>query len=539
MNSEYLLQLTQPAAGRKMTMRSDLQKIDAAEFRSALPEFEEKTREFYDGKMSLKDYKSFSGKYGSYAQRGGKANMLRLRMTAGRLTPEKLNFLVDMVDRHHIDKVHFTTCQAVQLHNLQPEAVFDIMDKALDVDIVCYGGGGDYPRNVMCSPLTGTEKDEYFDVLPYAQKTAEYLLHFIDREKMPRKLKVAFSSSKANEPHATFRDLGFAAREDGTFDVYAAGGLGNNPRLGVCVAEKVSPDMVLYYAKAMINTFKKHGNYKNRAKARTRYMVEALGGEEAFVKAFNEELQAVFDSGEDLRLKDVEVKEIEKTPDGICAQNWRVLEQKQPGLYTVMWHPVGGSPNLEVLHRVRDALKEMKDTEIRLTPDETACIINLTGKEAEKILEITAEDAAKNPFEASISCIGSTICQVGLRDSQGLLADCVRAAREAGLKDSSLPRIHISGCPSSCGTHQIGKLGFRGAIKMVDKKPQPAFILYEYGDDREGSERFGTEIGTILQKDIPELLVALGKKVEEAGLDYDAFVKENPNAVKETAAAWL
>lgn len=48
-----------------------------------------------------------------------------------------------------------------------------------------------------------------------------------------RKLKVCFSNSPANLPHATYRDLGFAARADGRFDVYSAGGLGNNPRFGV------------------------------------------------------------------------------------------------------------------------------------------------------------------------------------------------------------------------------------------------------------------------------------------------------------------
>lgn len=40
-------------------------------------------------------------------------------------------------------------------------------------------------------------------------------MHFIKAEKMPRKLKVGFSSSPANLTHATYRDLGFAAREDG------------------------------------------------------------------------------------------------------------------------------------------------------------------------------------------------------------------------------------------------------------------------------------------------------------------------------------
>ena len=39
---------------------------------------------------------------------------------------------------------------------------------------------------------------------------------FIKKEVMPRKLKVGFSNGPANETHATFRDLGFVAREDGT-----------------------------------------------------------------------------------------------------------------------------------------------------------------------------------------------------------------------------------------------------------------------------------------------------------------------------------
>ena len=518
---------------------SDLDKMEKSYFRSKLPEFEEKTIAFHNKEMNMKDYKGFSGKYGSYAQRGGDKHMLRLRMTAGRVTPEKLNFIIEQVHKHNVNLAHFTTCQAVQFHNLEPEAVFDIMDRAIDADIICYGGGGDYPRNVMCSPLSGTEKDEYFDVMPYAAKTADFLMHYIDREKMPRKLKVAFSNSKANVSHATFRDLGFVAREDGKFDVYAAGGLGNNHRLGVRVAEGVEPSDILYYVRAMIETFRKYGNYENRAKARTRYMVEALGGEAEFRDAYRKELDAILNSGEDYTIKEIEIPAIDKAPDGDAPESWRISEQKQPGLYTVMWHPIGGSPNLDILEEVAKAIDEMPQTEMRLSPDETAYIINLTGKEAEKILDITEKDAAKNPFETSISCIGATICQVGLRDSQALLKTVVEAVREAGIADGALPQIHISGCPSSCGTHQVGEIGFRGFLKMVDKKPLPAFIMYEYGDDRQGEERFAKEVGVILQSDIPALLVELGRKVMDSKLTWKEWVKANPDGIRETAAKWL
>lgn len=102
---------------------SDLDKMEVEYFRAQLPEFEKKTREFHEGKMNIKEYKSFSGKYGSYAQRMGKRHMLRLRMTAGRMPLSKLNFVVDMAKKYDVNLVHFTTCQAVQFHDLLPDTL--------------------------------------------------------------------------------------------------------------------------------------------------------------------------------------------------------------------------------------------------------------------------------------------------------------------------------------------------------------------------------------------------------------------------------
>ena len=65
------------------------------------------------------------------------------------------------------------------------------------------------------------------------------------------------------------------------------------------------------------------------------------------------------------------------------------------------------------------SIKDVSDAEVRIAPDETIYIINLTAKEAENVLEAT-DDGAETLFESSVSCIGATICQVGVRDSQGL-----------------------------------------------------------------------------------------------------------------------
>lgn len=508
------------------------------DWKQDLSAFREKTAAFYAGELSKDAYKGFSGLYGSYAQKGGKASMLRLRMTGGCVSKEKLKFIADTIRKYEVKKAHFTTCQTIQLHDLDGSIVADIMEQAMDAGIITMGGGGDFPRNVTCSPLSGVEKDEYFDVLPWAKAAGEYLMGFIRAEKMPRKLKVAFSSSPSNLSHATYRDLGFAARPDGSFDVYSAGGLGNNPRFGVLVAEAVKPEDICYYIKAMWLTFRAYGNYENRGKARSRYMQESLGGAENYKKAYLEKLEEVYDSGEDLKIHPV-LQTIEKAEDGITVSGERVLEQKQPGLYSVIWHPVGGQPDLTVLCKLSDALQEMDGVEMRLAPDETAYIINLTGEETKKVLAITENNTAKTEFEASVSCIGASVCQVGVRDSQALLQACVKAVREADLPKNALPKIHISGCPSSCGTHQTGVMGFRGAAKKVDGKAESAFLLFLNGCDVQGKEKMGEELGAILESQIPDFLVTLGKTVAEAGESFAEWNAKNPQGVKETAAPFI
>lgn len=502
-----------------------------------LPEFREKTAEFYSGQINKAEYKGFSGFYGSYAQRSQKESMLRLRMPAGRVTREKLAFVAEVIRKYQVDCIHFTTCETIQLHNLKEPELSEILEKALDAGIITMGGGGDYPRNVMCSPLSGVEADEYFDVMPWAEAAGEYLLQFILAEKMPRKLKVCFSNSPKNIPHATYRDLGFAATPEGKFDVYSAGGLGNNARFGVKVAENIEPEKILYYIKAMWLTFRAYGNYENRGKARTRYMQEMPGGPEKYVKAYQEKLKDVFESGENLDLH-VESRRVQKSGDGVRISGRRILAQKQNGLYTVIWHPTGGLPKPSDLCRLSDIIADMEEVELRLAPDETAYIINLTGEEAQKVLKAT-EDSAETVFETSVSCIGSKICQVGLRDSQGLLEKCIKKVRDAGIPNGALPQMHISGCPSSCGTHQTGAIGFRGSFLLIDKKPQPAFVLYVNGCEVQEKERFGHEVGTMLEEKVPEFLVELGKTVAESGLDFEKWLSQNPDGVDVLAEKYL
>ena len=202
------------------------------------------------------------------------------------------------------------------------------------------------------------------------------------------------------------------------------------------------------------------------------------------------------------------------------------------------YHPVGGSPKPEFFGNLYQVIKDMDQVELRLSPDEALYIINCTAPEAEQVLEVTA-DSASTTFEESVACIGASICQQGVRDSQGLIKKLVEMEQAEGFADGILPQIHISGCPSSCGTHQTGILGFHGGVKVIDKVAKPAFTLHVGGCDLQDKERMGDQRGVMLEENIPSFLRTLGQAVAASGKDFEGWLSENPEGVRELAAGYL
>lgn len=517
------------------------------EFREDLKEFYDMTEKFYNKEITVAEYKGFSGGFGSYAQRGGERSMLRLRLPAGEVEKEKLKFIAECIEKYQIDMVHFTTCQTIQLHNLTKDTVCKLISEAMEHGIITRGGGGDFPRNVMCSPLSGVEDGEYFDVTPYAKAVGDYLLGFIKKVKLPRKLKVCFSNSKKNETHATFRDLGFVAKENGKFDVYAAGGLGIKPKFGVCVIEDLEPSKVLYAVKTMVDVFTAHGNYAKRAASRSRFLQDTLGVE-GLQKVFRETFEKNMEK-ENLNMQEeifttynIEKEKIEdkakKVEEEKKIENTKVVAQKQKGLYAVSYHPIGGVPEITFFRELYDIIKDMEEVRLRLTPDQGVYVVNLSAKEAEKVLELTKDDQGTE-FERSTACIGADICQVGIGKSRIMLEQILKRVKVENFANGVLPAIHISGCPSSCSAHQTAVIGLRGGKKPSQEGPKDAFAIYENGSQKQGEETFGEELGVLAVEDIPEFFVELGRAVQKEGMTYRQFREKYPKRTQEIIQLFL
>ena len=109
-------------------MNTVLEKNDRkAEIRSSIQDFAKICEKYYNGELSIPEYKSISGKFGTYSERGHKTGMLRLRVPGGMLDINNLQFIIKSIEKYNIEKIHFTTNQSIQLHHLKPEVIPKVM----------------------------------------------------------------------------------------------------------------------------------------------------------------------------------------------------------------------------------------------------------------------------------------------------------------------------------------------------------------------------------------------------------------------------
>lgn len=73
----------------------------------------------------------------------------------------------------------------------------------------------------------------------------------------------------------------------------------------------------------------------------------------------------------------------------------------------------------------------------------------------------------------------------------------------------------------------------------MNGKPQPAFVLYINGEQRQGQETMGKELGTMLEKDIPVFLTKLGKTVSDSGMTYGEWNQSYPEELEKIAEEFL
>ena len=508
-----------------------------------IEEFREAGHKFVNKEITAAEFKGKSGGMGVYAQRGGEAFMIRLRIPCGILSFSHLTLIHKFAVQYGLERIHLTTRQAIQLHDLDIDSVCDIMETAIDHGLYTRGGGGNYPRNVALSPLSGVDKTEAFDPTPYAQQVNRYVMERIMEYHLPRKLKIAFSNNEADTANCTVNDLGFmAVMDQGTpyFKMYLAGGLGNNPAVALPYDELIPPNQVLYHVEAVTRIFAAEGDYENKGKARLRYIPKRMG-EEAFMECYKKHLSQTKESM-DLTIN-VEAAEIFEAADKPQSADFHtdssnLIAQKQPGFYTAVIHPQCGQLPVKALEEIISFLMD-KQQDIRLSMTESMYIRNLSREEGEDLLARMGEINQVTRIGMSVSCVGVPTCQIGVLESQTLLKEINRALVENNINTDYLPSVSISGCFNSCSRHQVSEIGFAGCKKRISDAPAEAFELHVGGTVEKDDTHMGNCMGALRKEDIPDFMVKLSQALDTKEMYFMEYLKEYQEEFEDLAKPYL
>lgn len=463
------------------------------------------------GEEDLLKIKPVMGGMGVYQQRVKGTFMLRVRIPSGVLKLEWFKSIYEIGKKVNIPRFHLTSRQDIQYHGLTLEQTIEVMEELLAEGLVTTGGGGDNPRNIACSPLSGIEEGETFDVTPYALGCCDYIMSIIDTFHLPRKYKIAFANTDADSTNASATDLGFMAKlEDGepTFKVFVGGGIGKNPKPGIVFKESVKPEEIIYIIQGLKELFEDLGDYSNRNLARIRFIVDRLG-----VEQFKVTLEDYVNKVKERETLILNTKPVVHNKQGKITSftHDRLIPQKQEGLYTVKVQPFGGYLKLEEIGQIIEAVSKAPGANIRLTMEQSFYVTDLTGEEAERLIYETETIVVKAIMEKVVGCTGSNTCQIGLTPTEEVLHLVAERFKDVAKEEyAMLPTVHISGCPSACTVPQLSKIGLYGGKKRVNDVACNAYALCINGTRGTHGAKLGEVVGLILLEDVPEFLYKLG-----------------------------
>src|ERR1035437_4145541 len=155
-------------------------------------------KEFQAGTIEPIKFKATRVPMGVYEQRKDGTYMVRIRCTGGFITPDQLKRVTQIAPNHNSELIHITTRQEIQIQNLRLIDTHSVMEDLQAIGLSSKGGGGNTVRNILASIDSGVAEDEVFDVTPYLFDITTKLIAEPDSYTLPRKFKLAFSTTEAD-----------------------------------------------------------------------------------------------------------------------------------------------------------------------------------------------------------------------------------------------------------------------------------------------------------------------------------------------------
>ena len=420
--------------------------------------------------------------YGVYRQRPKDSGyfMLRTKIPGGQLTGAQLAVMASIADDFGHGFGDITTRQTFQFHWLRIEDFPEVFDRLDKVGMTTSGACGDDTRNVVGCPVAGIDRDEIIDGTAQLRDVSRHLTDNREFSNLPRKYKISVSGCRI---HCAQPDIncvgvfGLERRREGKleagFGIKVGGGLSSSPHLAQTLPVFLPPEDVLPIVHHLSVIFRDFGYREKRNRARFKFLVADWGTEKVLAKI--EEL-----AGRSFQRHDDFV-----FPDDPETDHLGVHEQKQAGLWYVGVCFPGGRTRGAQLAQIAELAQKYAQPgldRVTATNKQNLILLNIPEKNLAPLqAELDAHGLSWRPSnfrQGCVSCTGIEFCNLAIAETKNRMMTLVEQLEaECGSYREKI-RIHFSGCPSSCGQHQVADVGFRGGSTRVNGVATECFDLF-------------------------------------------------------------
>lgn len=396
--------------------------------------------------------------------------MVRIRIANGILRSSQLRAIADLSRRFGRGVADITVRQNIQLHWVTPESLPEVLETLENNGLTTIAACGDVVRNITGCPVAGLDADELCDPSPLALEASRLLAGSAEFYNLPRKFKVSLTGCAAWCSYPEINDIGLTAvtrqrhgHSETGFSLRVAGGLSTDPHLAVRLNAFVRWNQAVDVIRAAAELFRSSETLReHRERARLKFLFLREGWDaETFQRELEQRLGYRLDPAEP-----------EVAPRDVYRDHVGIYPQKQEGLAFAGASVLRGRVTAEQLHSVAELAERFGSGDVRTTVMQNLIVVNVPHRHTSELAkELTAIGFPVNasPFaRGTIACSGTEFCKLAITETKSFsrwLADELDD-RFPGF-DQDL-KLHVTGCPNSCGQHWIADIGLEGKKLKVN-----------------------------------------------------------------------
>jgi len=396
--------------------------------------------------------------------------MVRIRIPNGLLRSDQLRTIASLTRRYAHGIADITVRQNIQLHWVTIEALPEVLEGLAQVGLNTTSACGDVTRNVTGCPVAGVDADEICDASPLALEASRLLAGNADFYNLPRKFKISITGCRVWCPYPEINDIGLTATTrilhdapEVGFSLRVAGGLSTEPYLGTRLNAFVRWNQVLPTIKGIAELFRDSEVLReHRERARLKFLFLRHGWTaEKFLDDLQQRIGFQFDPAVE-----------EHPPADVYRDHVGIHPQKQPGLCYVGAAVLRGRITAGQMHTAADLADRFASGELRATNMQNLLIVNVpyanTAPLAKELDAIDLRVGGSAFFRGTIACSGTEFCKLAITETKSFSRWLVEELEERLPGFDQHLKLHVTGCPNSCGQHWIADIGIDGKKMKID-----------------------------------------------------------------------